>query len=401
MNLLLRNLHWYSDGVERQGDIRLANGRIHETGKGLAVQRREHVIALSGYLSLPGLINAHDHLEWNLLPVYGRPPYPNFAAYAVEVHRPHEPPIRELLRVAFRDRLLWGGYKNLISGVTTVCHHNPYDAFFERGFPVRVVREVSWSHSLSFSKNVVGDFQRADGRPFIIHAAEGIDDAARSEIEELQRLGVLQNNTVIVHGIALEENEIAMLEKVGAGLLWCPVSNLRLYGRTAPIAQMRGRVRLALGTDSALTGAPTLFDELRAAFATGFATAEELLVMLTTSAAEVLKLPSGAGTLRLGAAADLIVLHDTAATPAATLLQSNPAALQLVIIGGEIHFADPSVAGVEVNALVDGQPKFLRGDVARLQRRILRRLGTSAAAIAAAPLWRMLQPRKNLQAEYS
>jgi cytosine/adenosine deaminase-related metal-dependent hydrolase len=399
MKLLLRHLHWYSEGADGEADIRLADGRIAEMGKGLAVRRGERVIVLSGFLALPGLINAHDHLEWNLLPLPGRPPYPNFSAYAADVYRPHELPIRELLAVDFRDRLLWGAYKNLISGVTTVCHHNPYDAFFEHNFPVRVVRGVGWSHSLRFSTNVVGDFQRAAGRPFIIHAAEGVDETARAEINTLWRLGILQNNTVIVHGITLQENEIAMLEKVGAALIWCPTSNLRLYGQTVPIAQLRGRVRVSLGTDSALTGAPTLFDELRVALATEFVTPEELLAMVTTAAAEILKLPAGAGTLRIGATADLMILPDTAETPARTLLQSTPATLQLVMIGGEIHLAEPDILGLRANASVEGKPKFLKGNLAKLQCRILRSFNGCGTEITTTPLWQKLRTSKASQSK--
>lgn len=394
MKLLLRNLHWYSEGKDGRGDIRLAKGHILDIGKGLVSHRGERTLDLRDFLALPGLINTHDHLEWNLIPPQGHPPYSNFKTYAADVHHPHESPIRELLKVDFRDRLLWGGYKNLISGVTTVCHHNPYDAFFERNFPVRVVRNVGWSHSLHFSKDVIGDFERAKGRPFIIHAAEGIDESARSEIAELHRLGILQRNTVIVHGIALQESEIALLEKAGAALVWCPVSNLRIYRQTAPIAQLSGRIRLALGTDSALTGAPTLFDELRAAFETRLVTSVELLTMVTTAAAEILRLPTGSGTLRIGTAADLTILPDTTATPAEALLQSTPADLHLIIIGGEIRLAAATLEGVKPNTEVDGQPKYLKGNLAKLKRRIAHRLGESIDKIAITPLWQMLQPRK-------
>ena len=179
-----------------------------------------------------------------------------------------------------RDRMLWGGYKNLISGVTTVCHHNPYHPVCENGFPVRVVKDVAWTHSLTYSKDPVGDFKKAQGRPFVIHAAEGVDDSARLEITELQRLGILRENTVIVHGVGVKNEEIKRLQRAGAALIWCPSSNIRLFGKTAPIDQMSGRVLVTLGTDSLLTANPTLFHELRAALDTGLATPASDAVVL-------------------------------------------------------------------------------------------------------------------------
>ncbi|HEY3825499.1 MAG TPA: hypothetical protein VGL82_13125, partial [Bryobacteraceae bacterium] len=94
-------------------------------------------VDLSGHLLLPGLINAHDHLEFNLFPRLGRGPWPNASAWAAEVHRPEESPVKEHLRVPKNVRLIWGGIKNLLSGVTTVAHHNPYEPFvFTDRFPV-------------------------------------------------------------------------------------------------------------------------------------------------------------------------------------------------------------------------------------------------------------------------
>ena len=391
--MLLQHVHWYSDGKDGSGDIRITRGRIEEIGKGLAPRIREKAIGFRGCLALPGLINPHDHLDFNLLPIRGNPPYSNFTAYAAEVYRPHESPLREVLSIDHRDRLLWGGYKNLISGVTRVCHHNPFHPVLGRGFPVRVAREVAWSHSLHYSQDPLHDFRKAAGRPFIIHAAEGVDEAARLEIEELDRLGILQDNTVIVHGVALSQGEIARLERAGSALIWCPVSNLSLFEQTAPLDELRGRVPFTLASDSLLTGSVSLFDEIRAAHDTGLVSSDELLAMATIGASQILKLPLGTGTLRAGVEADLIVVADTGVTPAQTLLQSRPADLELVLVGGKVQLAGRGRAHLQSNAVIDGREKYVGGNVAGLKRRIARRLGQNGHEVTATPLWQMIRSK--------
>ena len=54
---------------------------------------------LAGHLVLPGLINAHDHLEFNLFPRLGRGPYPNATEWARDIYHPDRSPVREHLRV--------------------------------------------------------------------------------------------------------------------------------------------------------------------------------------------------------------------------------------------------------------------------------------------------------------
>jgi cytosine/adenosine deaminase-related metal-dependent hydrolase len=302
------------------------------------------VLDLSGYLVLPGLVNAHDHLDFNLFPRLGRGPYPNAEAWAHDIHRPAESPVREQLRVASDVRLLWGGLKNLLSGVTTVAHHNPLDrAVFGRNFPVRVLKRMGWAHSFAFSPDLGERFRatRPDW-PFLVHLGEGTDAASRCELDRLDGLGALGNRTVLVHGVALDGPGFRLLRRRGAAVVWCPTSNLFVLGQTLGSAAFSSGVPIALGSDSALTGDGDLLDELRAARSLGV-DAEQLYRMVTSTAARVLRLHDGEGALAAGGLADLVAVRDEGLSPAAALTTSF--APELVMLGGQLKLVSPALAG--------------------------------------------------------
>jgi cytosine/adenosine deaminase-related metal-dependent hydrolase len=256
-------------------------------GKGLALKD----IDLRGYLRLPGLINAHDHLEFALFPRLGNGLYANAGAWAADIHKPHESPVREQRAVPRETRLLWGAVRNLAAGVTTVAHHNPWEPIFDDpNFPIRVVKRFGWAHSLQFSQDAKQRFNATPARwPFIIHAAEGVDESARNEIDCLKAAGMLRKRTVLVHAVGADAKGWNTIARSGAGVIWCPTSNQFLFGRTLSAAQLR-TVPVALGTDSPMTAAGDMIDEMRAAREAGGFSAAEIQTMVTEGAAHVLRI---------------------------------------------------------------------------------------------------------------
>ena len=331
--------------------------------------RRAH-LDLSGYIVLPGLINAHDHLEFNLYPRLGRGPYANAGDWARDVYHPDRSPILEQRKISKTTRLLWGGLKNLMCGVTTVCHHNPMGfAVFDRNFPVRVVKQFGWAHSLEFSPDLEEQFRATPADwPFIIHLGEGTDEKARREIFRLDEMGMLDDRTILVHAVALDRAGIERARRKGASIVWCPSSNQFLLGRTIG-AEIRGSgIPIALGSDSALTAEGDLLDELRVAHGCG-ASPEELYRMVTGTPARMLRLPT--------ASADFAVFRDAGATPAQTLLSgARPA---LVIVDGKIKLTAFEFAAARKGLsrlAVEGRADVLvAADVAGLYRRAARELG--------------------------
>jgi len=351
-------------------DLEIRRGHVRWTGR--SGDGRE--LNLDGHLILPGLINCHDHLEFNLFPRLGHGPYPNAAAWAEDIYRPDRSPVKEQLAVPKAIRLMWGGLKNLLSGVTTVAHHNPYEpAVFQQDFPVRVVERFGWAHSLRFCPDLVDRFRATPKRwPFLVHAAEGIDARAASEIRELDEAGVLTSRTVVIHGVAVGCDALRILLQRRAALVWCPSSNLFLLSRTVRPEVLHSGLAIGLGTDSALTGQGDLACELKVARTAGQLSAEEIYPMVTTQAARILRIKRGEGEIRDDGLADLLVVADAGQSPAQALQEYSP---DLVILGGRIQLISERLAPKIHSKLtahlyridVDGRGSWLVNvDVARL-----------------------------------
>jgi cytosine/adenosine deaminase-related metal-dependent hydrolase len=329
---------------------------------------------LSGHVVLPGLINAHDHLEFSLFPRLGGGPYPNAGEWARAIYHPDRSPVREHLRVPMRVRLWWGGLKNLLSGVTTVCHHNPFHAdVFDSEFPVRVVRRFAWAHSLEFAADVAARFRAAPaGYPFLIHCAEGTDSAARAEVTRLDELGALDARAAIVHGVGLTPRGLQLLRRRGAALIWCPTSNLNLLGRTVSRTVLRSGIPMALATDSALSAHCDLLDEL--AVARRYLPAARLFELVTTQPARILRLPQRG---------DWIAVRSTASDPITALCGGSVA---LVMVGGRIRLISAALArqlppgrrrDFQPLAVEGREPVLVDADVRGLVRAARRHLGAS------------------------
>jgi hypothetical protein len=220
---------------------------------------------LSGLRILPGLINAHDHLQFALFPRLGDGPYANATEWARDIYHPDREPVRSHLSVPKEVRLIWGGLRNLIAGVTTVSHHDEYHSVFDSpDFPVRVVKNYGWAHSFEFSKDVRECYDRTPaGTPFLIHLAEGTDNGTAHEIFRLHELGILDDRTVLIHAVGIPPDGWDLVRYAGASVIWCPRSNLFTLGRTLYEKIRNSGVPLALGTDSPLTVEGDMLDEIQ------------------------------------------------------------------------------------------------------------------------------------------
>jgi len=344
--------------------------------RGNSISPSTAIIDLHGYLLLPGLINAHDHLEFGLFPNLGSGPYQNSVEWAREIHHSHASLIARHRKVPKAVRLWWGALRNLLCGVTTVCHHNPLSReMLSADFPVRVLSRFGWAHSLEMDPNLIHNFDHTPPNlPFVLHAAEGVDAKSAQEIFDLDRMQVLGDRTVLVHGLALNPKAVALLNRRRSALVICPTSNQFLFHCAPSSTLIKSLNTVVLGSDSPLTSAGDLLDEINFARNEIGLNPNSLYEMVTAQSANVLRLRNGEGRLRTGSVADIIAVQDKALTPAETIAQLTFDQVELVILSGRVQLASSSLydrlpdslkAGLQpIN--IDGHQRWLRAPVDNL-----------------------------------
>jgi cytosine/adenosine deaminase-related metal-dependent hydrolase len=348
-------------------------------------------IDLNGFFLMPGLVNAHDHLEFALFPRLANPPYRNYIDWGEDIHDSYPARIAMHRAVPKDVRVWWGGIRNLLCGVTTVSHHNPLWPELQRSdFPVRVISKYGWAHSLALG----GDLRAAraatpEGRPFLVHACEGVDEHAQLEITGLDALGILDADTVLVHGLALDHEGVALVRDRGASLIICPSSNYFLFGQIPDLSLLGKIENIALGNDSPLTAVGDLLDEIR--FAVRFCGISPQMAyrMVTTMPAAMLRLDDAEGSLKESGIADLIAVRDTGQHAADRLPTLSMNDVELVMIGGHVRLASEAImerlplsAQQNLEPLsIDDATRWLRAPVKRLLQQAEEVLGIDAVRL--------------------
>jgi cytosine/adenosine deaminase-related metal-dependent hydrolase len=162
---------------------------------------------------------------------------------------------------------------------------------------------------------------------------------------------------------------LTLARKRGASILWCPSSNLHTLGETLTRRTLDSGIPVALATDSSITAAGGLLDEIRVAQQVSGLSADSLYAMVTETPARILRLAAGAGTLREQAAADLLVLPDPGCAPADALLRLRSRDIHAVMVAGQINLLTSHwlerlptpVSGGLHRITVDGQPFGVAG----------------------------------------
>jgi cytosine/adenosine deaminase-related metal-dependent hydrolase len=349
--------------------ISIAGATIKSIGEGnILSEPNDLSIQFTNAIAFPGLINSHDHLDFNCFSPLGNRNYNSYTEWGQHIHAAYKEEINLVMKIPLELRIAWGVYKNLLSGVTTVVNHGavlPTDQSM-----ISIIQHPQSLHSVKFEKNWRWKLNNPAhrNRLCVIHTGEGLDKPSHEEIDELLKYNLLNRKLVGIHGVAMGAYQAKKFE----GLVWCPESNNVLLSRNANIARLKMATRVVFGTDSTLTGNWDIWQHLRLARSMEQASDEELFEMVTHSAANLWGL--NRGRLTAGKEADIVI----AKTPGGNsswndFFAIKPEDILMIVHQGRISMFDetmlPQLSDLHVTlykfskVLLNGTVKFVAGDL--------------------------------------
>jgi cytosine/adenosine deaminase-related metal-dependent hydrolase len=380
------------------GGVAVEDGRI--AGVGPAEELDGEVRRFEDAVIVPGLVNAHSHLEYAVYAGFG-----DGLTFGPWLHTHIERKARigwdEFVAIA---RL--GAAECLASGVTTIA-----DASYSGAAAVAAadlgLGAVVYLEIFGADPDVVDELRArleeletevtsvllgvsphapysvsaevyaaayALQRPVVTHLAESDDErdfmlrgegpiSAVSEVEpprttsvrHLAANGLLEPRLLAAHCVKVDAEEIDLLAEHDVAVAHCPRSNGVLGCGVAPLRQLLDAgLRVGLGTDSpASTPSFDMFEEMRTAVYTARARAErpdalsasEALELATLGSARALGLDAETGSLAAGKRGDLAVVS-LAGSPylpwedptVAVVFGGSPERVHLTLVGGKERY---------------------------------------------------------------
>ena len=200
-----------------------------------------------------------------------------------------------------------------------------------------------------------------DETDFMLHgrgpiaAVSEIDPAGTTSVRHLAAHGLLEPRVVAAHCVKVDDEEIELLAEHDVAVAHCPRSNALLGCGVAPLrALLDAGLRIGLGTDSpASTPSLDMWEEMRAAVYAARARAErpdalganEALELATLGSARALGLADEIGSLAAGKRADLAVVSLSGSPylpwedpTVAVVFGGSPERVHLTLVEGEERY---------------------------------------------------------------
>jgi 5-methylthioadenosine/S-adenosylhomocysteine deaminase len=391
-----------ADTMIADGAIAIRAGRIAAVGPRRTLERRYRArrkIEARGDLVLPGLVNAHTHVAMTLL--RGVRDDCDLMTWLTKYIFPLE--ARFVSPAFVRFGALLACWEMIASGTTTFAD----GYFFEkevaraadtaglRAFPGQGIFDAATpdakdaSEGLARAERMLSEWkgharvtpslfphaaytagpetlrkthalaERFDA-PVLTHLSESAGELAMvrerygtTPVRHFAGLGVLDARVTAAHCVAVDEEEIGLLARSGAGVAHCAESNMKLASGVAPVARLLAAgIPVGLGTDGVASNNDLdLFGEMGsvarlhkvATLDPTAASARTVLRMATMGSAAALHREGDIGSLEVGKRADLIVVDTSGPSavplydPRAYLVYAGRAdAVRTVVVEGRV-----------------------------------------------------------------
>jgi cytosine/adenosine deaminase-related metal-dependent hydrolase len=369
-------------GVIPKGAIYIDNGEIK------AVQDVEETApdgfegaprVRTGDTIYPGLIELHNHLSYNVMPLWDVPrKYGNngqwrgIDEYRRNITKPTQvlgstPGVVEALVRYVECRALLGGvttsqgislstnkgieryYKGIVRNVEQPLDPNLTRAGTNIGNP-KSNRAVEYLEKL--------EKHSAKGQCYLQHMSEGVDATAR---RWFLRLKIGENDWAVndafcgIHSTALNREDLEAIAERDGSMIWSPTSNYLLYGDTIDLGATKDSgILMGLGSDWSPSGTKNLLGELKVAYIAskqalgetptegnevGVFTPKEIVEMTTINPARIAKWNALLGSIGAGKRADLLVVNGQCKGPESDedymrLIRARETSITLVVIDG-------------------------------------------------------------------
>jgi 5-methylthioadenosine/S-adenosylhomocysteine deaminase len=335
----------------------------------------------------PGLIELHNHLSYDILPLWQAPKaytnrdeWQNATAYKACVTGP-----MSAIALADDGSLLpavvrYVESKCLLGGTTTsqgITLSNWSGTIHRYYKGVLRTAEIGAPPDLPPAHSKIPDIDAKDWAKFdhelhtatcfLLHLSEGIDTSAHNHflaLRNIQGEWAIEPSLAGIHCTALTADDFRIMAQHQAHVVWSPLSNLLLYGKTTDIVAARDAgLLIALGSDWSPSGSKNLLGEIKVAkvvnahFGLGLSD-YDIVAMVTCNAARILRWDSRLGTIEQGKLADLLVVSGTADDPYLHLINAREDQVALVIIGGRPRYGSAPIMK-QLNA--DSEPINVAG----------------------------------------
>ncbi|MFZ2309134.1 MAG: amidohydrolase family protein [Rhodoferax sp.] len=339
---------------------------IARVGESLPDAARDAPVVDSQGVIYPGIIDLHNHPEYAIYPLM--PIHRKYRdryewrwyddVYNKRITFPQEVLTRPHYLNLGLEIGRYGEYKALAGGTTSLQGGRTNLAYSKEECLVRNIENSPVESRVAASRVDIGrsakewtamQAERAKG-PLVVHLAEGPSARMAFEFSNIKDSNLLGPELIAIHGVGLTEPQLQEMAAVGAKLVWSPLSNFMLYGKTANVeAARRAGLSISLAPDWAPSGSKSSLGELKVADLVnqhalhGLFSDRDLVEMVTRKPADAMGWGQRLGQITEGYLADVLVLDDRHADPYRNLINAIEDHIQLVAVRGEPLYGDASL----------------------------------------------------------